>query len=438
MLIGASPPHAASESPRQKRATLDDLPTEVLEQILLLACTDGGYTGCSLSAVSHRIRAVSRTFRFHSISLLSGSPDRLRLFLECFREARSFARTAGRASVKADRRARMEGTVIPRLRHLCLATTQCPPTTVAPRRTDSLQEMADRHYWYAVRLIGEDFKVFIGATDHYRSMVQELLQLTCDDLETLCVYGPEEWGPTNRAMLTFSVPRGFAKLREMSVVGFEPQFPPISACRRLFPALTRLHIVAETSRPKPVDFRRWVGEAPKLETLRVTGDSCFARPNWIESLQCVISESTTMQNTAHALTVNLPAAIGETKRNPSLRILLLLKPIPMSRLTGITARYHAVASALGKQFQQAPLPVAFVPYYTFEDVNPDFAIRPGGMEEHVRRDWLARIVGDAGVFLDDSWWTPREDSLGRRFQMWWHYGKLYLPPTVRGHLHGLT
>ncbi|KAI0724493.1 hypothetical protein C8T65DRAFT_626671, partial [Cerioporus squamosus] len=114
-------------------------------------------------------------------------------------------------------------------------------------------------------------------------MVQELFQLTCDDLETLCLYGPDEWSPSNRAMLTFSVPRGFSRLRDLSVAGFEPQFAPLSARRRLFPALSRLHIVAETSRPKPVDFRRWVGDAPKLETLRVTGDSCFARPNWIES-----------------------------------------------------------------------------------------------------------------------------------------------------------
>ncbi|RDX55922.1 hypothetical protein OH76DRAFT_1337593, partial [Lentinus brumalis] len=64
MLIGASPTYP---TPPHQRKTLGHLPTEVLEQIFLQACTDGGYTGCSLSAVSRRIRAVSHTVRFHSI-----------------------------------------------------------------------------------------------------------------------------------------------------------------------------------------------------------------------------------------------------------------------------------------------------------------------------------------------------------------------------------
>lgn len=301
MLIGASPTYP---TPPHQRKTLGHLPTEVLEQIFLQACTDGGYTGCSLSAVSRRIRAVSHTVRFHSISLLSGSPDRLRLFIGCYREARKIAWTPGRATLKANRHARIEGTATPKLRHLCLATTQCPPATIAPERTESLQALADRHYWYATRLLGEEWRVFNGAADHYRSMVQELLQLTCDDLQTLCVYGPEEWNPANRSLLAISVPRGFSGLRELSVVGFEPQFAPRGARRPLFPALSRLHIVAETARPSPVDFRRWVGDAPQLETLRVTGESCFARPNWIESLQCVISESDSIHNNTYQLTVN--------------------------------------------------------------------------------------------------------------------------------------
>ena len=286
--LTASTPHETTQAPGR---TLNDLPTEILERMFRLACTDGGYTGCSLSQVSHRIREVCRAVRFHSISLLSGSPDRLRLFLDCYKEAKGIAHTPGRAPLKVHRRPRMEGTVTPKLRHLCLATTQCPPTTVASERAESLHALADRHYWYAVRLLGEEWKVFDGATDHYRSMVQELFQLVCEDLETLCAYGPEEWGPTHRTMLTFSVPRGFAKLRELSIAGFEPQFVQLSARRPLFPVLSRLHVVTQTSRPKPVDFRRWVGDAPNLETLRVTCDNCFARPNWVESLQCVISES---------------------------------------------------------------------------------------------------------------------------------------------------
>ena len=108
-----------------------------------------------------------------------------------------------------------------------------------------------------------------------------------------------------------------------------------------------------------------------------------------------------------------------------------MQPIPMSRLTGITTRYRAVVSTLAKQFQHAPLPMAFVPYYAFEDVSAAGAIHPRGMDEYVRRDWLARTEGDKGVLLDEAWWTPREDSFYEEFRMWWFFGKLYLPPTVR-------
>lgn len=45
-------------------------PVEIWEQILSNACTDGGYTGCSLSVVSRTMRDVSRPFRYHSVALL--------------------------------------------------------------------------------------------------------------------------------------------------------------------------------------------------------------------------------------------------------------------------------------------------------------------------------------------------------------------------------
>lgn len=63
---------------------MDTLPLETLEQIFELACTDGGYTGHSLSLVSKGIRAAARTTRFHSISLIA-SPHRLQLFVALYR-----------------------------------------------------------------------------------------------------------------------------------------------------------------------------------------------------------------------------------------------------------------------------------------------------------------------------------------------------------------
>ncbi|KAL1942806.1 hypothetical protein VTO73DRAFT_5046 [Trametes versicolor] len=62
---------------------MDTLPLETLQQIFKLACTDGGYTGHTLSLVSKGIRAAARAARFHSISLIA-SPRHLQLFVALY------------------------------------------------------------------------------------------------------------------------------------------------------------------------------------------------------------------------------------------------------------------------------------------------------------------------------------------------------------------
>ncbi|KAI0356284.1 hypothetical protein OH77DRAFT_1423909 [Trametes cingulata] len=62
---------------------MDILPLETLLRIFELACTDGGYTGCSLSQVSKEVRAISSAVRFHSVFLIA-SPRRLRSFIALF------------------------------------------------------------------------------------------------------------------------------------------------------------------------------------------------------------------------------------------------------------------------------------------------------------------------------------------------------------------
>ncbi|KAI0693392.1 hypothetical protein C8T65DRAFT_65209 [Cerioporus squamosus] len=52
-------------------ALMDTLPVELLSSIFSFACTDGGYTGASLSAISNRIRTLSRPYSFQSIALFS-------------------------------------------------------------------------------------------------------------------------------------------------------------------------------------------------------------------------------------------------------------------------------------------------------------------------------------------------------------------------------
>ncbi|KAL1945755.1 hypothetical protein VTO73DRAFT_1757 [Trametes versicolor] len=62
---------------------MDTLPTETLQRIFEFACTDGGYTGHSLSLVSQAIREIARTTRFHSVAL-AASPRRLQAFVRLY------------------------------------------------------------------------------------------------------------------------------------------------------------------------------------------------------------------------------------------------------------------------------------------------------------------------------------------------------------------
>lgn len=48
---------------------MDGVPAELWAKIAKLACTDGGFTGCSLSLVSRYMRAVVQPVRFYSVSI---------------------------------------------------------------------------------------------------------------------------------------------------------------------------------------------------------------------------------------------------------------------------------------------------------------------------------------------------------------------------------
>lgn len=103
---------------------MEHLALELLEHISTLACTDGGRTGCALSLVSTHIRAASRTARFYSVALTSGSSAQLASFLACF------IRTTNNTTVDPALGSSLGYT--PRVRHLCL-TLQ---TRTREQRTD--------------------------------------------------------------------------------------------------------------------------------------------------------------------------------------------------------------------------------------------------------------------------------------------------------------
>lgn len=50
---------------------MEQCPVELWREITALACTDGGYTGCSLSLVSHTMRDIIEPIRYDSVALTS-------------------------------------------------------------------------------------------------------------------------------------------------------------------------------------------------------------------------------------------------------------------------------------------------------------------------------------------------------------------------------
>jgi hypothetical protein len=63
--------------------TMETLPSELLEDIFSLVCTDNGGTGCALAAVSHSMRKMSAPMRYNAVALRGAR--QIRAFLALLR-----------------------------------------------------------------------------------------------------------------------------------------------------------------------------------------------------------------------------------------------------------------------------------------------------------------------------------------------------------------
>ncbi|KAI0694394.1 hypothetical protein C8T65DRAFT_522476, partial [Cerioporus squamosus] len=87
--------------------TMDSLPLEILHHIFLLACSDGGRTGFSLSLVSQSYRDAVRPVRYNSVAIVGYR--RIDAFLRCYKNDRAALQTQEQESA-------------PIVRHLLLTT----------------------------------------------------------------------------------------------------------------------------------------------------------------------------------------------------------------------------------------------------------------------------------------------------------------------------
>ncbi|KAI0334668.1 hypothetical protein GY45DRAFT_1125327 [Cubamyces sp. BRFM 1775] len=416
-------------------ATLESLPYELLEQIFREACTDGGRTGCSLSLVSKRIRALSRSSRFHSVSLLTGTCSQLSCFLDTLERAREEAAAAGEPT--------------PRVRHLCILLTTAQGGFIPPGpyfaecsidvklgpgdlgRKDPLSH-AER------RVVRAD------ACAAYQAEINRLFaSIGTADLQTLYAFQNGRLFSTEESIPEIVCPDGFRRLRELTLhPAYAPIFVPAAGGgtgnsqpedEPFYPALERLHIRLDAR--SAIDFAWWAANAPALEHLRVACDGHAGEsPKFMPSFLSALSRTPYNLN----LNLNLLSTTHDAPLwwNIAKVQFMYRADFPSAEFFGAaaSAAAHAADSVLTGALRRAfahvhPL-VEFGTDYRLQDVNADglggkrrecrvFYNSPDVFEpDVVRRDWLLRVGGRAGAYTPGCWADgappdPR-DTLGRR------------------------
>ncbi|RDX55410.1 hypothetical protein OH76DRAFT_1396796 [Lentinus brumalis] len=209
---------------------MERLASELLHHICTLACTDGGFTGCSLSLVSQYMRAASRSTRFHSITI-SGTAKQLDGFLSCLEKERA-------ANAHAYK---------PVVRHLFFAAAEGGE-------------------------IGKDWRgdpanpSLEAARAHYGQNLALLLRLVTKDLQTLCFVHCHGWRSlTNLQISDVDCPKAFPVLRDLSLYGTNPFVQgPVH-----FPRLTHLHLTF-SAYSVAEKIKDWADLAPRVTHLCVS------------------------------------------------------------------------------------------------------------------------------------------------------------------------
>ena len=230
---------------------MQKLPVETLIQIFELACTDGGFTGCSLSQTSRAIRAVSQHVRFHSIAL-SISRTCLESFLASYEHLDNSGECTGN-----------------------------PPKIVHLHLTDDREDVGDAIHDTEYEANDSAPNVDPDAPSCHHAV--RLVQLVADDLVSL-VLPSRLMSPGADTPLFTGCRSGFPSLRALimytpkdGAVWAAPALSPESASgtnastqRPLFPALTHMHIVFPPDAPLTAPYDTWNTHAPRTTHLRLS------------------------------------------------------------------------------------------------------------------------------------------------------------------------
>ncbi|KAI0711065.1 hypothetical protein C8T65DRAFT_188287 [Cerioporus squamosus] len=257
---------------------MDDLAPELLDNIFTSACTDGGFTGCSLSSVSKHIRATSRAARFLSISL-TGSPLQLAQFLSCF---------IAECSSPAIR--------TPNMRHLYLVA------------------MKNKKPWRASDQARPELRHIAEEAAKYVEDVTTLFRLVARDLETLCLVHMNGWMRLVQLSNVGCPAGGFPLLRELALVGADPFVAVDTALSPFYPKLKRLHIGIPAYPRAAWDIRydAWATRAPGLTHL------CLSEVRAVSpAMEDLVGDATPLKNLRHLLLRPVGPPVGARCGGPS-------------------------------------------------------------------------------------------------------------------------
>ncbi|KAH9852768.1 hypothetical protein C2E23DRAFT_149890 [Lenzites betulinus] len=237
---------------------MDKLAFELLTSIFLLACTDGGYTACSLSRVCKHIREVSRPLRYHTVVLL-GDPNKLYAFLVQLEDERA-SLGPDAAQVRhlflSTKNVEWEDDILEREAAMAAislsiddAGAEHEPRGPSPQPEAEAQRTAPPH----TRL-------------GYMSLVSAILRAAAPTLETL-VFLPHVFAPPIDSGIVFPVLRELTLDTPYIDIPQGVDMPDYNNSGTLrYPALTRLHLLTGD-----INAKNWAYHAPDLTHIRVDG-----------------------------------------------------------------------------------------------------------------------------------------------------------------------
>ncbi|KAI0780290.1 hypothetical protein C8Q74DRAFT_755798 [Fomes fomentarius] len=367
---------------------MDRLPIEVLEHIFQFACSDGGYTGCSLSLTSKAVHAVAQSARFHSVALVM-EIERINSFVALYKRQCVLAIDA------KPRITHLHLSLLPRV----VATIPGKPDSYSDSDSDDMPELVN------VSESEDDEDAILL----YCEPLRALFQLIADDLHTLVLPPLNGGGDTAWAPL---FARPFLSLRELTFLrhgdpcAFVTEDYPTGT--PLFPVLTHLHLAATNA--YGFTFANWATHAPHLTHLRWSAFPLLGVPlKELPKVLGVPSEDPPTSNNGtlppQAQTVqtarilrNKAAAEPEERMFPGLRG-LVLQPVRALKLPwcGVNASWtiHERLCKKLDRLAEAAARDAGIRVRTLAQTNVT-----ADWEAQVREDWQSRLSG-SGVLSGD-------------------------------------